>query len=557
MSILAAHLLRDGHEHTHQHYHNRGTSARHHGQRPQLPECYLCKQRFGHASIEIHQAQCYAVCLLRWERSDPDSRQTKPLSPEQHEHLFGAPEWRSLKKNSCSNERAERQREEPNPCDPTVVSCPTCARHFHVNNLKRHLALCRPRSSSSRGRAEARRRSPQHHDLQQQQQPQMAISARSCGNHVVARVETSYNSPGPGERIFQRALLLNNRGALDDRLQQITSQHGAIGLRPSSSSPTSRNHNNNNNHMSASRTERARMIRDQLEEDELEREAEQDDDRRVGHHNNAARLPSHQHADYLNDDYDNDADEETARRHRLSGRAPEPFPLARTQKPDSVLEAEKLFPVPVARSGTESPEAQRPPPQQQPPSHLHHEQQQHQQQQSGSYEVRSNLPRNLTKLQEELTHGKLTLQQRLELTFERCRHCSKTFAPDRISVHENVCIERFGKPQRGPINGGDASPRQQQRRPQSAGASSVVSSPSPRTKRCAMLMSTVKKPAILSQGTVMHSSPHVVRASDADVRAAASTRARILRCNSCGVQLVGAARFCSSCGERQEGVGRD
>ncbi|KAG5470758.1 hypothetical protein LSCM1_02007 [Leishmania martiniquensis] len=137
------------------------------GQLPNFIICYLCGRQFGTASIDIHRPQCYLKRLIMWERGDPASRGPKPISPTDHERLMQArmasaktpvglaatgryPSAGRKSDGGLGRQTSLREVDFYNELqmnafkDVTLSPCPNCGRTFLPDRLQVHLRSCRP-----------------------------------------------------------------------------------------------------------------------------------------------------------------------------------------------------------------------------------------------------------------------------------------------------------------------------------------------------------------------------------------------------------------------------
>ena len=115
--------------------------------------CYLCGQQFGTASLGIHQKQCYTKKLLQWERGDPETRGPRPVlrTPEQQSiaNETGINDSRSSNGAGYSAMSAKQMEQFNNMQfqefqEQSLVPCENCGRTFFPDRLQVHLRSCKP-----------------------------------------------------------------------------------------------------------------------------------------------------------------------------------------------------------------------------------------------------------------------------------------------------------------------------------------------------------------------------------------------------------------------------
>jgi ribosomal protein L32 len=110
-----------------------------------------------------------------------------------------------------------------------------------------------------------------------------------------------------------------------------------------------------------------------------------------------------------------------------------------------------------------------------------------------------------------------TLAQRAAADFQRCQYCNRTFAPDRLAKHEDVCIDKYKK----------SSPIQTSNNNNNSSVAKRTTTP------IKTLSSTTTSSPKTNGGAMQH-----------------STLPTAQFCEECGNKLQTAAKFCSQCGTR-------
>ena len=454
---------------------------------PRLLICYLCGQQFGSASLTIHQSQCYVKKLLIWERGAVETRGKRPIPPEEHEALYGGVGGGGGGGGCGGGGIAKRDIAQYNDQmfesfqQNALVPCPTCGRTFLPDRLQIHLRSCKPGNSAKRVEAAA---------------PTAYASAAAASSSPPQRPGVRPSTAGGAS------------SSSPDQQQLLRRPGGSRPLAPSgrfSEVVMGRGHDDDDDtgltgcdgggdYEAPSLLSRDRPSSGRGGSPLLRRHAPVDTASPSAAATSTTAPSSDQQQQPL--DYAETMQQVHALLHRTGDPALDPAVLPTAQSRLSLARAERkaalggdptkseseriaasLYPsFDISRPGSAGPSSSSPPARESkfpglasPSSHYQIDQGDSgsgvgEAEYSGSPPPQNNVRNNNSarplsagasrspaattrqSASPRATSPRLTLAERAAANFGRCRHCNRTFAPDRISRHEDVCIERNKAP---------------------------------------------------------------------------------------------------------------